>query len=150
MKRLTCAVAGAWSGGPHGSGAVKAEHLTAGLAVPSALGGTGAGTNPEELILAAAASCYLITFAALVERQSLPVVRSEVRSEGVFELEGRLQLIRIVHHVLIRLAPNADAAQLRAVTSTAHRVESICMVARALRQNVPIEVRVEVQQGEPS
>lgn len=43
------------------------------ISIPEEMGGPGVGTNPDELLIGAAATCYLITLDAMIERKNLPV-----------------------------------------------------------------------------
>src|SRR4051812_30580649 len=77
----------AWNGGKEGSGEVTAQHsgITSKLAVGKEFQGTGDGTNPEELLAAAVASCYTITFGIIAQNRKIPV--ADIKTEAVGEVE---------------------------------------------------------------
>jgi peroxiredoxin-like protein len=128
---------GVWTGGLGGGGCLEAGQLAVNLAVPKALGGPGGATNPEELLLGAAASCFLITLAATVRRFGLEPEALEVASVGSFAFDGRrLTLTGIEHRPRVRLK-GGDPTKLREAYDAA---EAGCMVSQALR--VPVKVRV--------
>jgi len=104
--------------------------------VPSELGGNGAGTNPEELLIAAAASCYALTFGSLAERQGLPVSQVRVSCEGAFEFEAGLQLASLAYRVVARMRAGVSEEEIAKAQRALERCEQLCMVATALRGNV--------------
>ena len=61
-------------GGRNGGGTYIAErsHTNNKLSVPPEFQGPGDGTNPEELLTAAIASCYSIPFGIIAENRKLP------------------------------------------------------------------------------
>jgi peroxiredoxin-like protein len=148
---------GEWAGGSQGAGRVRAAALTYPISWPPQLGGRGQGpaegppgTNPEELLLAAAASCYLLTFAAMAERLGLPVVHVQVHSSLTVNDERSLVVERLGHRVVVVLS-EADAQVQRRAHTIAQKAERGCMIARALHGNVQtsLEVEIRVQEAGP-
>lgn len=66
-----------WQGGTKAEAALKAEYLDTKVAVPTSLGGSGNGADPNELLVASATTCYLATLTYMLESTSpnLPVLR---------------------------------------------------------------------------
>lgn len=137
---------GQWHGGRLGSGTLTTGALTSDVSIPAEMGGPGIGSNPDELLLAAAANCYMITLASILENRKLPVRALSLRSEGFVERDGgRLTYKRIVHRPLIELEGEAaDEARTTALLS-AERAEKACMVSQAVRGNVELAVEAEVR-----
>ena len=134
-----------WQGGRLGTGTVRAGGLRTGVSVPASMGGPGSGSNPEELLVSAAATCYAITLAALLERMRLPLAADiALRSRLSVEDGPPLRAVRLVHQPIVRLAPGADLERAR---RAAMQAEEYCLVSRALRGNVGIRVEPEVQIG---
>ncbi|MCL6452293.1 MAG: OsmC family protein [Alicyclobacillus sp.] len=98
-------------------------------------------TSPEELLTAAAASCYLLTLRTLFEHRSLPVQRIELTTEARVEVDGGLRMDAIVHRPVIVLEEPADEARVRLLAAHA---EHACMVSSALRGNVVVTVEPTV------
>ncbi|GAA3313131.1 hypothetical protein GCM10020331_002520 [Ectobacillus funiculus] len=48
--------------------------------------GPGIGTNPDEMLLGAAATCYIITLAAMMERSQLDKAGLTMTSEGIVDV----------------------------------------------------------------
>jgi peroxiredoxin-like protein len=139
---------GEWSGGRFGSGSLTSGALTSEVSIPAEMGGPGIGTNPDELLLAAAANCYLITLASILENRKLPVRMLSLRSEGVVERDGgRLTYKRIVHRPLIELDAAAADEALETAQMAAERAEKACMISQAVRGNVELAVEAEIRRG---
>ena len=147
MKQHSYSIECTWQGGLQGSGTATGPRLTTRLAAPDDLGGSGAGASPEELVLAASASCYLLTFAAMVERKRLPVVASTVESQVTVESGATLRLCKIRHRHLVRVASDCSDVQADALRSTAEGAERHCMIGNALRGSAQIELQVEILRG---
>jgi peroxiredoxin-like protein len=133
-----------WSGGRLGRGRLTGESLSTELSVPVNLGGPGIGTCPEELLLGAAAGCYLITLSTLLANRHVPVVRIDLESRGFVEDDRGLRFDRIEHHPTIILESPVDEHY---IITLAEHAEHACMVSSALRGNVQVKVypSVEIQ-----
>lgn len=103
--------------------------------------GPGVGTNPDEMLLSAAASCYLMTLAAMIERAELKVAELALDSELVLDMQrGGYRCQRITHRPRLRLDPRTSAADRRKLEHLLSMAERRCMISRALRGNVEIMV----------
>ena len=136
-----------WGGGWRGEGRVVCGNLNVAVSVPEEFGGAGVGTNPEEMLLGAAANCYLINLAKMLEDRELPVADLSLSTEGVFIARWDPQLRKtalscenIIHRPRITLLAGATGEQEEAATEAAHRADKACMVTRALRGNVEVAV----------
>lgn len=98
---------------------------------------TEASTSPEELLLSAAAGCYLITLKTLLENRQIPVVSIELTSEALIHNDGGLRFDSIVHRPTLICEQLVDEAKLRKLAAHA---EHACMVSCALRGNVAMSV----------
>jgi len=139
-----------WHGGRLGQGDLAGAGMQANISIPAELGGPGTGTNPEELLIGAALTCYLITLAAILEKRQIEVESLSIQSDGVVSVEGGHQRFsRIVHRPRIVLTA-ADEEMLAKVEQAAHRAEQACMISKALRGNVEISVEpvIEVKNRE--
>ncbi|TAN31692.1 DUF2249 domain-containing protein [bacterium] len=66
-----------------GSGLIEVGGQAVEFSVPASMGGLGAGTNPEELLLSAVGACYTATLSALLAAARLPIASLAVRVEGI-------------------------------------------------------------------
>lgn len=129
-----------WQGGRLSTGTIKGEGLQASISVPAKLGGPGKGTNPEELLISSAMTCYLITLAAILDKRKIPVHSITLQSEGKLTVEeGNLGFRAIIHRPLVRLMEQSEEI-IQNATHAAHRAEQVCMISKALRGNVEITV----------
>lgn len=126
-----------WSAAPGSVGSLIASGLTSDISIPTDLGGPGVGTNPEELLLAAAAGCYLITLRTILTNRGVSYSQIELNSRGFVENDHGLRFDRIEHHPLIVLESSADEDKVKQLAM--HAVHA-CMVSSALRGNVNLTV----------
>jgi uncharacterized OsmC-like protein len=98
--------------------------------------------SPEDLLVAAAASCLAVTITGVAERDELPVVDLSVDAAGVVSRrdDGRYGFKRIEQHVRISV-PAGEAEHARKVVE---RAEASCLVAASLDCEMQTEVEVLV------
>jgi peroxiredoxin-like protein len=135
---------GSWTGGLAGNGMVTTEGFESAISVPHKLKGPGLGTNPEELLLSAAASCYLITLAAILGYQPIEISRISLDSEITVTTEGGLSVQKIVHRPKVELKKNVSAEIQEKIMAAFLRAETACLIAKALKGNVVFEIKGEV------
>lgn len=133
-----------WQGGRDGSGNVKGDRSGVGenLAVPPEFGGSGAGgTNPEELLAKAVASCYSITFGIIAGTRKIPMVNLETHATGMVEENGpSFVYTEIVVKPTITLAADATDEQVSMAEQMAHKADLYCIITNAIRDKVKITV----------
>ena len=101
-------------------------------------GGSANRVNPDEAVIAATASCHMLTFLAIAAKQRL-VVRTYIdQPEGVVEknANGRMAITRMVLRPRVVFDGDVDAEKLRKLHDSAHRN---CFVANSLLTEVTIE-----------
>lgn len=129
-----------WEGGRAGGGQISSGHLKSAISIPAELGGPGTGTNPEELLLGAASTCYLITLGIVLENRKLPIQELTLASQCVLEDEGGLRFEKIIHRPHIVLAKGATEEQVETAQKAAQRADTACMVTKTLQGNVEVTV----------
>src|SRR5690625_7728976 len=101
--------------------------------------GPGVGTNPDEMLLGAAATCYVITLAAMIERAELPLQEMSLDSEGVVDVtNGVITYKKIIHKPKVILQKDSSEADHKKLEKLVEKAEKSCMISRALRGNVEI------------
>lgn len=60
-----------WPGLRNDIGTIESGNLKTQISIPQEMDGPGVGTNPDEMLLGAAATCFIITLAAMMERSNL-------------------------------------------------------------------------------
>lgn len=110
---------------------------TAEISVPAAFGGSKPGTNPEELLLASALSCYLMTLGRLLQRRGMATLRVEASIAGeVGRTPAGLHFEAIRLRPVVHLGGGGDAARQGAALALAD-AEEACFIARTLRPVIP-------------
>jgi peroxiredoxin-like protein len=145
MENLSFTIHGVWHGDRLGEGNIEAEGLNTAVSLPKEMGGPGVGTNPEELLIAAATNCYMITLAAILSRRNIPYEKFEVKSVGRESSDGkRLKFEQIVHKPVIVLKSSDPELQSQ-VEELTHRAEKACFISQTLKGNVDIAVEPDVR-----
>lgn len=136
-----------WPGGRNAVGELKAERLQTNISIPPEMDGPGIGTNPDEMLLGAAATCYLITLANLLENSSLEVEALCMTSQGFVDVTNNVYTyMRIVHKPVMKLPITYTERDYRLAQRLAEKAEKTCMISKALRGNVMIELDVTIAQ----
>jgi peroxiredoxin-like protein len=129
-----------WYGGPRARGEFMGSTLGAPFSMPREMAGPGVGTSPEELLLASAASCFLITLSARLQSAEVSFDGIDLETYGRLERRTALRFTDIEHRPRI-LHTEAVSAEARAISAAeAVRAEEICMISNALRGNLQVRV----------
>ena len=133
---LTFRVSAEWSGpGRTGSGILHASGQTIAYSVPAAMRGQGEGTNPEELLAAAAVACYSATLSGLLADADLPVVKIRVEAnEVVSDYPG--PAARVARLTVSPTFVGANEQQRAEYVSAAQRARQRCFIGRHLADTV--------------
>ncbi|MUV38624.1 uncharacterized protein JNUCC1_02478 [Lentibacillus sp. JNUCC-1] len=130
-----------WPGGRNSVGRIAAGHLQTQISIPPEMDGPGVGTNPDEMLLGAAATCYIITLAAMIERADLPLQEMELQSEGIVDVtKGVITYKQIIHKPVIALTSAAGEQDYVKLNTLIEKAEANCMISRAVRGNVDVSV----------
>ena len=123
----------------------EASGVTNALAVGREYNGTGAGTNPEELLAESVASCYSITFGIIAANRKIPVVNVVTRARGEVEQDGQQLIYRSVTlRPVITLEPGATDEEAKLADDMAHKADLYCVITNAVRDKVAIKVEPEI------
>jgi peroxiredoxin-like protein len=134
-----------WPGLRNDVGEIEAGNLKTKVSIPPEMDGPGVGTNPDEMLLGAAATCYIITLAAMMERSKLQKENLTMESEGIVDVtRGVITYKKIIHRPLIELKSDAMEKDIELAHTLAKKAESSCMISRAIQGNVEIELHASV------
>lgn len=137
-----------WPGLRNDVGEIEVGGLKTQISIPPEMDGPGIGTNPDEMLLGAAATCYIITLAAMMERSKLEKQSLTMESEGIVEVEkGVITYKRIIHKPKVVLKADASEKDLSLAQKLAEKAEISCMITRAIKGNVEIELRADIKAG---
>jgi lipoyl-dependent peroxiredoxin len=116
---------------------VSSDHrLDLDLAMPPELGGSGNGTNPEELFAAAYAACFHSALRGLARQAGADASESTVTAQVGVGPEADMYGLEVT---LIIGIPGLDREKTRELAEAAHQR---CPYSRATRGNISVELRV--------
>ncbi|WP_100009811.1 OsmC family protein [Lentibacillus sediminis] len=131
-----------WPGGRNSEGSIDAGNLQTKISIPQEMDGPGVGTNPDEMLLGAAATCYIITLAAMIERAELPLEEMSLESEGIVDVtNGVFTYKKIIHKPAVALQTSATEAEHKKLAQLVEKAEKSCMISRAIQGNVEMELQ---------
>ncbi|GAA3719347.1 organic hydroperoxide resistance protein [Terrabacter ginsenosidimutans] len=132
-------VASATASGREGRAVTSDGRLDVTLAAPRELGGSGEGTNPEQLFAAGYAACFASALGLVARKRR--VEDFDVAVTADVSLSGSSSTgfgLGVVLHV--ELPEGIDAQLGRELVDTAHQV---CPYSNATRGNIPVEIVVD-------
>jgi peroxiredoxin-like protein len=109
-------------------------------APPLDFDGPGDAWSPEQLLLVAVESCFLLTFRAVAQASRLEWVSMSVEAEGVVDrVNGVTRFTEIVLRPRVTVPPGVDRVR---VQRTLEKAERACLVSSSL--NTPIRLEPEI------
>jgi organic hydroperoxide reductase OsmC/OhrA len=114
------------------------------LSGDAAFRGDPALLNPEQLLLAAASSCQLLSFLAIAARARIDVISYTDSAEALMpedEEPVRITQITLRPHVVAR---DTDEQRVRRYLAAAHEQ---CYIANSLTSEIVIKPRIEVRRS---
>ena len=135
-KVLYTAKATSTGDGRNGHVVSSDQRLDLDLALPPEMGGSGNGTNPEQLFAAGYAACFHNALRLVARRARVDPGDSTVSAEVGIGPEG--EAFGLVVTLIISI-PGLEREQARELAETAHQV---CPYSRATRGNISVELRV--------
>jgi peroxiredoxin-like protein len=137
-----------WPGLRNDIGTIDAGNLKTEVSIPPEMDGPGIGTNPDEMLLGAAATCYIITLAAMMERSNLEKEALTMESVGVVDVtSGVITYKKIIHKPHIVLKEDATEKEKSLALRLAEKAETSCMISRAIQGNVEVELLAVIKTG---
>ncbi len=106
------------------------------LAMPTALGGTGKGTNPEQLFAAGYSACFHSALLFIAGQKKISVDNSKVEARVSIGQETGQSAFKLATTLTI-LLPSLDRAAALALVEEAH---AVCPYSNATRGNMPVEL----------
>jgi peroxiredoxin-like protein len=110
---------------------------------PPQFQGPGGCWSPEHLFVAAAASCWMTTFAGIAAKSKLEFVSLEAASEGFVEQgeDRRFRVTRMVLRPRIGIRRDEDRDKALRIAEKAHEV---CLISRSITSRVELEPEIAV------
>jgi lipoyl-dependent peroxiredoxin len=139
MKRFGSA---AWSGNLRdGKGSVSTESPALNHYPYTFLSryGETPGTNPEELLGAAHAACFAMSFVRMLGMSNFKPEQLDSKSEVTIEKDGDGFAITSVHLSVVAKIPSIDEATFQSI---AMKAKSGCPVSKLMNTNISFEARL--------
>lgn len=132
----TYRVAATWTKGRKGVAQAPGIEPSIHFASPPEFQGEPGFWTPEHFLVAAVASCFVVTFAALAARAKL-----DLSAEGKLgKIEGRLRFTEVVLRPTLTVFQNQDR---ESAYGLLERAERGCLIARSLSCPVLMEALVQ-------
>lgn len=122
--------------GRNGHVTTSDQRINLDLAMPQEMGGSGAGTNPEQLFAAGYAACFHSALRLVAGKQHTQLGDSTVTAHVGIGPEG--EAFGLVVTLVIRV-PGLEQEKVRELAEAAHQV---CPYSRATTGNISVELRV--------
>lgn len=145
MEGFSFFINGTWEGDRNGTGVIKSDGgLNNVVSAPKDFDGPGIGSNPEELLISSANTCYMITLAAMFSNRKINVEKLEVVSEGVLgKIEGKFKFIQIIHRPVISIGSESNVT-VEKLQELAERAEKACFISNTLRNSLDFSVEPKI------
>ncbi|MBG0854841.1 organic hydroperoxide resistance protein [Streptomyces spinoverrucosus] len=137
MDALYTAVATA-THGREGRAVSSDGRLDLQLAIPAEMGGSGQGTNPEQLFAAGYSACFASALGLVGRQAKVDVSEAAVTAEVGIGKQGEGFALAVT--LRVELPDTVDEATGRKLVEQAHQV---CPYSNATRGNIPVELVVE-------
>lgn len=111
-----------------------------GVTLPKDFGGLGEDATPEDLLLSALASCFLITFGIVLEKNQVAyeTLRISAELKTAVDFPPRIKEVSLQPEIV----SDADPALLRQLSE---RAEKMCLISQAVEGNLQKSVNLVVR-----
>jgi|SRR5215472_6742088 len=141
-NQLACRVTAAWEIGRRGAVAAPGIEPEIRFSAPPEFKGDPGFWTPEHFLLAAVASCFVVTFYALADRSRMHFGKLELSVEGKLSMfEGRVCFREIVLQPTLTIPQSQDRDRAYGLLE---RTENGCLIARTLACPVMMEPLVQL------
>jgi len=120
-----------WNGGAKGSGTIKANYLETNIAIPEALGGSGEGAEPKEILVTSATACFIMTLTGMLQGRKLSVAKITMDTESTHSKEEGFKIIHVPH---ITLSAGSTEDQVESAQKAIEVANRRCEVGNILRK----------------
>ncbi|MDP9870088.1 MULTISPECIES: organic hydroperoxide resistance protein [Streptosporangium] len=134
----TLYTAAATASGREGRAVSSDNRLDVTLAPPKELGGSGEGTNPEQLFAAGYAACFAGALQLVAKRERLDASDASVTAEVGLVPDGRAYGLTVTLRVEL-----PDDLRGEAGTALVEAAHQVCPYSNATRGNIPVNLVIE-------
>ncbi|HEY7540803.1 MAG TPA: OsmC family protein [Methylomirabilota bacterium] len=131
------------AGGPLGRASLSSPGVPdLATAAPADFGGPGDAWSPEQLLLAAVESCFVMTFRAIAQASRIDFTSLAVDGQGIVDrANGGMRFTAIVLRPRLVLPAGADPARAQRALEKA---EKACLVSASLSTPIRLEPDITV------
>jgi peroxiredoxin-like protein len=131
------------AGGPLGRASLSSPGVPdLATAAPADFGGPGDAWSPEQLLLAAVESCFVMTFRAIAQASRIDFTSLAVDGQGIVDrANGGMRFTEIVLRPRLVLPAGADPARAQRALEKA---EKACLVSASLSTPIRLEPDITV------
>lgn len=126
---------------PDGGAALSCERLgTMPFAAPAEFGGPGDCWSPETLLVAAVASCFILSFRAIARASKFTWTSLQCEVEGTLErVEGVMKFTSFVVHATLGVPQDAKKERAHLLLDKA---EKTCLVTNSLSAETQLDAEI--------
>jgi peroxiredoxin-like protein len=135
-------VAVTWDGDAAGAGVVSGDAFTIPIGHSSALGGSGKGTNAEELLLSAVGACFIGTWAIFLKKLGIAYAEPSLSVGGTLENDpdGGFKMTGI--EITCAVPGSLLEEQRGPIEKTLKLAEKYCIISKVARAAMPVAVKI--------
>lgn len=127
-----------FNGGYNGIGTIENRNLKTEISIPKEMNGPDIGTNPDEMLLSAAVTCFTITLSSIFERNHIPALIDHVHASATINNKKQvLTYESITYNVFLISTEQLDEKK---IVRYVNKSEESCMITRALKGNVAVSI----------
>jgi len=109
---------------------------------PVQFGGPGGKWSPEELMMAAVADCFILTFRAIAKASKLDWQSIDCSVDGTLErVERTTRFTAVTVNAKLTLGPDADQAKAERLL---HKSEEACLITNSMTAETHLDTDIKV------
>lgn len=142
MVKHTFKCTAKFTGGYNGVGTIENKHLKSQISIPEEMNGPDIGTNPDEMLMSAAVTCFTITLSSYFEKNNLHTEVDHVDATATISVDKGLQTYEsIAYNVYLKsLKDNVQEVNIPKLKRIIDKAENNCMITKALKGNVTVTI----------
>ncbi|TDM46233.1 hypothetical protein ETI08_06015 [Macrococcoides goetzii] len=142
MVKHTFKCTAKFTGGYNGVGTIENKHLKSQISIPEEMNGPDIGTNPDEMLMSAAVTCFTITLSSYFEKNNLYTEVDHVDATATISVDKGLQTYEsIAYNVYLKsLEDNVQEVNIPKLKRIIDKAENNCMITKALKGNVTVTI----------
>ncbi len=110
------------------------------VAPPAQFGGPGDQWSPEDLLMAAVANCFVLSFKAIARASKVEWTAISCQSEGVLDkVDKKICFTKVNTNVSLTVAPGQNLA---AAERALQKAETACLITNSMTAEVALEFEV--------